>query len=325
MLLADMIKRFGRLPDGIVHDWGSEFKAKDWKNALTALFIARHVRPKSAARFGGVIERMFGIVTRELIDNLAGNTKLRKNVRQLSPKADPSRHSGLWLIDVYQALEEYFFNDYDVRKHPATLQSPRSMFESSFVTHGVRLHRVRKFDDIISVLMPTAKGKPRKVDSARGVYVNYRYYGHPLMSELHMSGTTALVKPIPFDPGSVLVFLKGSWKICKTGLHEDLKGAPELVRRCLFEEWRIEQANVRSSHDDSRIKTRELLDRLNKKAIENKEYWRDPEVREITSAAVFTDAVASKTESRTLDNLDEMMRIAIKAATASFSPELVQD
>ena len=100
MLLADIVQRFGRLPDAIIHDWGSEFKAKNFKDALTALFIKRHVRPKSAPRFGAVLERMFGVVTRELIDNIAGNTKLRKNVRQLTPQSDPSTHSGLWLMDI---------------------------------------------------------------------------------------------------------------------------------------------------------------------------------------------------------------------------------
>jgi len=69
MLLADIVKRFGRLPDAVIHDWGSEFKSKDFKYALSALFIKRYVRPKSAPRFGAILERMFGIVTQEFISN----------------------------------------------------------------------------------------------------------------------------------------------------------------------------------------------------------------------------------------------------------------
>lgn len=317
MLLADIVRRFGRLPDAIIHDWGSEFKAKDWKYALTSLFIVRHTRPKSAPRFGSVLERMFGIVTRELIDNIAGNTKLRKNVRGLSPQADPSVHSGLWLADLYQGLEEYFFSNYDTRKHPATLRLPRAMFDSSLITHGVRLHRMRRYDDILSVLMPTARGRPRVIDPTRGVYVNYRFYGHPLLSHLGSAGATAMVKPIPFDPGSVLAFLKGNWVVCKTGLHADLQGAPEVVRRCLFEEWRIEQALVRSSHDQSRMKVRELIDRLNQKALENKEYWRDRETHEFTSTAVFSEAVVLPTETKALNRLEEMMQRAVATAMSS--------
>jgi hypothetical protein len=216
MLLADVVRRFGRLPDAIIHDWGSEFKAKDWKNALTSLFITRYTRPKSAPRFGAILERMFGIVTRELIDNIAGNTKLRKNIRQVTPGADASVHSGLWLADLYLGLEEYFFTIYENRKHPATLQLPRAHYDASLIAHGRRLHRIRRYNDLLSILMPTAKGRPRTIDPARGIYVNYRYYGHPALTSLSLAGETTLVKPIPFDPGSMLAFLKGNLVVCKS-------------------------------------------------------------------------------------------------------------
>jgi putative transposase len=317
MLLADIVRRFGRVPDAIVHDWGSEFKAKDWKNALTSLFIARHVRPKSAPRFGAILERIFGIVTRELIDNIAGNTKLRKNVRQITPQSDPTTHSGLWLLNIYLGLEEYFFGIYDSRKHPATLRLPRAHYDASLVAHGPRLHRIRRYEDILSVLMPTAKGRPRVIDPARGIVVNYRYYGHPLLANLSMAGESAVVKPIPFDPGSVLAFVKGNWVICRSGLHDDLQRAPEVVRRCLFEEWRIEQRLAQASHDDARRKVRELIDRLNQKALENKEYWRDRELHDLLSVASFGSETTNTQESPALANLDAMMKRALEAAIKS--------
>ncbi|MGZ3240163.1 MAG: hypothetical protein ACXU7Z_07055 [Burkholderiaceae bacterium] len=321
MLLADIVHRFGRLPDAIIHDWGSEFKAKDWKYALTALFITRHVRPKSAPRFGSILERMFGVVTRELIDNIAGNTKLRKNVRQLTPQSDPSVHSGLWLADIYEGLEDYFFRIYDERKHPTTLRSPRALFDASHLAHGMRLHRMRKREDILSIVLPTAKGRPRVVDPARGIYVNNHYYGHPLLSDLSMAGSAIVVKPIPFDPGSVLAFLKGNWVYCKMGLHADLQCAPELVRRCLFEEWRIEQRLAAASHDESRMKVRELINRINEKALENKEYWKDREACDYLAVASFPPVIANPSTKTALDRLESMMRHALSAVITSEMAE----
>ena len=321
MLLADIVKRMGRLPDAIIHDWGSEFKAKDFKYALTALFITRHVRPKSAPRFGSILERMFGVATRELIDNIAGNTKLRKNVRQLSPQADPTIHSGLWLADIYQGLEDYFFGLYDTRKHSTTFRPPRSMYEASFIAHGARPHRLRTYEELLSVLMPTAKGRPRLIDPSRGVYVNYRYYGHPLLTNLHLAGTTAIVKPLPFDPGSVLLFMKGQWLVCRAGLHEDLRSAPEVVRRCLFEEWMLEQRLVEGSHEKSHRELRQLLDRLNQKALANKEVFRDREASELMASATFpnVEAAGLSATSASLTRLNSMMTDAIAAAMKSAS------
>jgi putative transposase len=308
MLLADIVKRFGRLPDAIIHDWGSEFKSKDFKYALTALYIKRYVRAKSAPRFGAILERLFGIVTRELIDNIAGNTKLRKNVRQVSPQADPTTHSGLWLADLYEGLEQYFFSEYDTRKHPTTLREPRAMFDASVITYGMAPHRMRRYDEILSILMPTAKGRPRAIDPARGIYVNYRYYGHPLLTDLSLKGESVIVKPIPFDPGSVLAFMKGHWVVCRTGLHEDLRSAPEVVRRCLFEEWMVEQRLVRASHDDSRAKLRELMERLNQKALENKEYFQEREVRRnLQEVTQFPEDAAVLADSSALRQLNTMV------------------
>lgn len=319
MLLTDIVKRTGRLPDSIIHDWGSEFKAKDFKYALTTLLIIRHIRPKSAPRFGSIIERMFGVVTSELISNIAGNTKLRKNVRQLSPQSDPSVHSGLWLADIYQGLEDYFFNIYDNRKHSTTLRPPRAMFDASFIVHGNRLHRVRRIDDLLTLLTPTAKGKLRTIDPARGVYVNYRYYGHPSLTKLVSENSCAIVKPLPFDPGTVLVFMKGEWLLCRSGLHADLQGASEVTRRCLYEEWLLEQSLVGASHDFSRKKLRELLDRMNAKALENKDYFRDRELRAVLATAAFPIPVATdiSRESSSLDRLNSLMASALSIAIGS--------
>lgn len=313
MVLADVIRRTGRLPDAVIHDWGSEFKAKDWKYLLTTLFIVRHVRPKSAPRFGAVLERLFGIVTRELIDNIAGNTKLRRNVRQLSPSHDPSTHSGLYLSDIYCGLEEYFFSIYDGTKHPATLQSPKERYDNSFVTHGARLDRVRRFDDLLPILMPTIKGRSRAVDRARGVVVNYRHYGNPILANMNVHAAAPVLKAVPFDPGIILAFVNGDWVICKSDVYTELRHAPDVVRRSLFEEWLIEQRIAVSAHDERRRSVRGLIERLNERAMQNKEYWRDREYQKFVAVSDVGPCDNSD-DNGSIAELDKMMQKALVVA-----------
>ena len=99
-------------------------------------------------------------------------------------------------------------------------------------------------------------------------------------------------------------------------MHEDLRGAPEVVRRCLFEEWTLEQRLVEQSHDGSREKLRELLERLNQKALENKEAFRDREARALMAPATFPVAEASGKPSASLNKLETMMAEALAAATS---------
>jgi hypothetical protein len=170
--------------------------------------------------------------------------------------------------------------------------------------------------------MPAAKGRPRLIDPARGVYVNYRYYGHPLLASLSLAGASGIVKPLPFDPGSVLVFMKGNWLVCRAGLHEDLRHAPEVVRRCLFEEWTLEQRLVASSHDGGREKLRELMDQLNAKALSNKEYFRDRATRDLMTPAVFSTGEKGPADAGPLGKLNAMMAAAL--AKAMNSPNVGQ-
>lgn len=322
MVLADIVRRHGRLPELVIHDWGSEFKAKDYKHCLTALAIEQMTRPKSAPRFGAVIERLFGLTMRELIDNIAGNTKLRKNVRMMSRSVDPREHSGVGLLELYLALEEFFFEQYDTRKHPATLRTPRDAYESSLANHGFRLHRLRKLEDILPILMPTARGSVRVVDAVRGLYVNYRNYGHPILSESSLHGQSVTVKPIPFDPGLILAFLKGSWIICRASLQPEIAHAPEVVRRCLYEEWRVEQQLVADSADHARDRLHELIQRLNAHALANREYWHDRQFKPLLNSTLFPDPATASVESNS-SRLAQLTASMVRASAAALrSPEL---
>ena len=282
MALLDLFKRFGRRPEGLIHDWGSEFKARDLNNLVdTARILARHWRPKSAAKYGAVLERLFGLTNTAFIANLRGNTKARKDVRTLTRQVDPLTHSGLTLADLYYGLEEFFFEEYDQRKHPALLRTPRAVFEDARLSDGERLNGLLRFDDILPVALPTVRGGTRVIDSARGIHVNYDYYGHPRLADLKLNGTKAIVKSVPFHPGYILAFADGEWLTCKSKFYQELEAVPEFVRRAVYEEWLLDQRLVALDHRRFSLSVAEILEKLNEKALKNVEAWKDQETREI--------------------------------------------
>ena len=293
MLVADIIHRSGRVPESIIHDHGSEFKATTFNQMLTSLMIDRHVRPKSEPRFGAILERMFGIVTSELLSGIAGNTKSRKQVRQLTAAVDASAHSGLTLMDLASGLEDYFFNIYNKRKHPTTLRVPDQLFESSLISGGFRKFRMKRRDDVLPVLAPTARGKPHILDPVRGISLNYLYYGHPELAKLSLAKSELVVKVIPWDPGFILCHHEGRWLECRSRMYTELRQVPEFVRQCVFEEWLAERKLTRDSHADAARETRELIDRMNLAAQQHKEYFKDREFRRFLSYADFNTHAAN--------------------------------
>lgn len=310
MVLADIVRRMGRLPDSIIHDWGSEFKAKCLWEALSALRILHHIRPKSAPRFGAALERMFGITTTQLFANIMGNTKLRKRVRTITPLVDPSRFNGLWLVDLYEALQEYFFEIYDTTKHSATGFQPRIAYDRSILVHGNRIHRCRSLDSILPIILPPPRStKGNQVDPARGIFVNGRHYGHPRLANLTLKGTRPPIRVIPFDPGSILAFLDKKWIVCKSSLSARVSRLSHHVSACLFEELRLERIIARQSKSRDRILA--LCKSLNEKALRNIEYWEDAEAQSLLDISDQEEAGSELTHSSAFEKLQRMFQKSI--------------
>jgi len=68
MVLRICVRRHGRLPQTIVTDGGKEFASVYFQSLLAAYECTRKTRPPAKARFGSVVERLFGTaVTRHIV------------------------------------------------------------------------------------------------------------------------------------------------------------------------------------------------------------------------------------------------------------------
>lgn len=311
MTLSDIIIRHGRIPEAIIHDWGSEFRAMDFKSAITALNIIEYTRPKSKSRFGSICERMFGITEQEIIRNLLGCSIPLKSPRTVSSSHDPRKYAGLYLENLWTEFEKYFFVAYNGREHPTTFSTPDAAFDQSFILHGNQPHRLRSFEDLLPVLMPTAKGKPRKIDPVRGVFANHRYFGHPELTDLSLAGQKIVVKPLPFEPGLVLAFHSGKWIICKSSQHSLLEETSRIYKRCYFEEFSREKILHRKNHSDSREDILKIIETLNEQARNNIEYWKNREFNNLLPNHVLDENPDIKDDDEFID-FEKTLQIATR-------------
>ncbi|MDN8615687.1 integrase catalytic domain-containing protein [Variovorax ginsengisoli] len=317
LVLLDIVEQCNRLPDAIIHDHGSEFKKKEFAQALNDLEIIRHTRPKSSPRFGAIIERMFGTTTTMLLNGIAGSTQSLKKVRTSTKQTDPSSHSAHTLLDLYVGLRG-FFEIFNNRKHSTTLMKPTAAYDQSLQMHGFRLHRTRGVEDVLPILLPTAPGRPRSIDPTRGLTVNYRQYGHAHLTPQHLKGKRVAVKPHAFDPSIVIAHLDRNWIECKAQNHSEISRVHPLVRRAIYEEWLVEQRLVETAGKDAHRKLRKLLEEMTEKAKKNIEYWRDRNAINIMGTAPLPSPEILPDDARnTLANLNQMMKNAIEAAKKS--------
>lgn len=311
MVLYDIFRRFGRRPGSIITDWGPEFGAKALKQLCQGLSIRKVMRPKSAAKFGAVLERMFGITNAALIHNLAGNTKATKQVRTLTREVSPEAHAGLYLENLYSGLEEYFFDIYDTKKHPTLLRTPRVCFSDGRITAGGRPHELIRVDDVLELLMPNVRGSTRNVDPSRGIYANYEYYGNTLLADLSLKGKDFAVKVVPFHPGIVLVYCKGQWLHCKSKWHDELNEVPEFARRAFYEDVLLEKRIVAQDKLKSGLRLIDLLEQLNELAQAHKEFWKSKEGKNLAFSLALPNRTPTPSPDDQPNDIDKLFEDAI--------------
>jgi hypothetical protein len=97
MVLRECVRRYGRFPQCLVVDGGKEFESIYFDTLLARFECTKKTRPPAKARFGSICERLFGTSNTQFVHNLAGNTQITKNVRQVTKSVNPKpRRMDTW-------------------------------------------------------------------------------------------------------------------------------------------------------------------------------------------------------------------------------------
>jgi len=258
MVLRECVRRFNRLPQTIVTDNGRDFKSTYFQSLLARYKITPKLRPPHESRNGSICERMFGTSNSQLFHNLRGNSKIMKNVRQVTKSVNPSNHAVWMLPALYELCREYFYEFYDTTEHSSLGESPRELFERAMVLAGKRPFRIIPYDeDFMMMTLPSIKRGTSKVDPQRGIKVRYLNYYCEEFKKPDVAGSNVPVRYDPWDAGIVYAFVRGHWAKCYSEYYSIFKGRSELEIRIATEELIKQKGN---SSKKFRILARELGD-----------------------------------------------------------------
>ncbi len=242
MLFRLCVQRYQRLPQELVVDRGSDFGSVYFETLLSRYFITKKERPAQQPHFGSVIERLFGTITTELLNQLRGNTQASKTPRQMTREVDPSR-LAVWTLERFSArLSQYAYEVYDQMEHPALGQSPREAFAQGMSLAGARLHRLIPYsEDFLMLTRPTTRTGQAKIFSSRGITVNSLHYWHEQMRSPQVWGKTVPVRCEPYDMGVAYAFIEGQWLECIADEYGYVHGRSEREWSLILDEWREQQ------------------------------------------------------------------------------------
>jgi putative transposase len=228
MILRECVRRHARLPQIVVVDNGSEFGSTYFETLLARYECTKKARPSAKARFGSVIERLFGVANTQFIHNLRGNTQITRNVRQVTKSVDPKEHAAWTLGELHEKLCRYLFEVYDTNDHPALGQSPREAFCSGSEMAGNRPQRMIRYDQEfwMCTLPSTLKGTA-KVLPGCGVKINYLYYWSDTFRDPEIECEQVPVRYDPFDAGTAYAFVRHQWVRCHSEHYVVFQGRSE--------------------------------------------------------------------------------------------------
>jgi transposase InsO family protein len=225
MMLRECVRRHNRLPQCLVVDGGPEFHSTYFEALLARYECTKKTRPPAQARFGSLVERVFGTTNTQFLYNLLGNTQMTRNVRQLTKPVNP-KELAVWPLKPFmERLWEYLYEIYDTNVHPALGESPKDAYDRGFQTSGSRLHRLIPYDRefMIATLPSTPKGTAM-VSPGRGVKINYIFYWCDGMDDPKIQRQQIPVRFDPFDLGTAYAFIGGQWVQCHSDHYRIFQG-----------------------------------------------------------------------------------------------------
>jgi putative transposase len=228
MVLRECVRRHGRFPQSLIVDGGKEFESVYFDTLLARFECTKKTRPPAKARFGSVCERLFGTSNTRFIHNLAGNTQIMKNIRQVTKGVNPKWHAEWTLAELYEGLCQWAYEVYDTISHPALGQSPREAFAAGLARSGIRPHRTVAYDEDFRLwtLPTTARGQARVVPS-KGVKLNHVFYWASALRDPEVEGSVVSVRYDPYDAGVAYAFVRNRWVQCISEHYCTLRGKSE--------------------------------------------------------------------------------------------------
>jgi len=238
MILRDIVRRHGRMPEMLVLDNGKEFHSVAITRLCLLYGCSLRYRPSGQPRFGSIMERLFGTTNTELIHLLEGNTKLLKNPRSLTKSVLPANFACWTLPMLHGALDYYFFKIYGVNPHPAHGDAPSEHFQRRLLETGGRWNRLVRYDQAFCIeTCPSPKDSAtRKVDGQRGVKISYLWYWNRILVRPDLRKKEVEVRVDPWDPGIAYVLIGNEWHQCISKVQPMLARYTEVERRYAMEE-----------------------------------------------------------------------------------------
>ncbi len=210
MVLRRCVRRHGRLPAAIIFDRGPEFMSVYFYSLLANYSISPVLRPAEHPRFGGNVERLFGLFKTQWLSLRPGNKVNFKEARSVSRTHAPDKNAVLTLE---QLMTE--FNHFVEWKNSSiwgvSSDSPSHLLKSKLAQFPCMGRKVQ--ENMEFIIATAVDVRSYRVDPRRGIHIDL-WYSDPELRLYKNYRRPTDVRIEPEDPYRIYVRFGGNWITC---------------------------------------------------------------------------------------------------------------
>ncbi|UNP76225.1 DDE-type integrase/transposase/recombinase [Bacillus nitratireducens] len=265
--LRECVRKYHRLPQSIVVDGGKEFHSIYFETFTAMYEINKKVRPPAKARFGSVIERLFGTSNSNFLHNLRGNTQIMKNVRQVTKAVNPVNHAIWTLENLEDVFDKWLVEVYSNNVHPSLegLTPNEALNEGIYRTGERKLDFISYDENFIVTTLPSTRNGVAKVNLRTGIKVNYINYWSPALNNSILEAKSVPVRYDPFNIGIAYAYVNKKWITCTSEYYHELKGKTERELKLAMEEIKKRKQNHVKGYSITAKKIAEFVNNIEEK------------------------------------------------------------
>ncbi|MAH06603.1 MAG: hypothetical protein CL561_13695 [Alphaproteobacteria bacterium] len=209
-VLRDCVRRYGKLPEEIVADHGSDFKSVYFRSLLASEKINLTFRPKSMSKAGSEVERFFNEFQTQWLCQREGNMVNKHAARAVDGKHASRRMAVFQPEDLLREFEQYIAHRNNKLKGPKT-KTATAAFNESVATYGC-VGRSVDYDERFIVASAveaknyTIERNDIKIDEVR--------YSHPSLRNTRLTNSKVEVRIEPENPYVVYAYVNNKWVSC---------------------------------------------------------------------------------------------------------------
>ncbi|CUB35086.1 MULTISPECIES: TnsA endonuclease N-terminal domain-containing protein [Bacillus] len=265
--LRECVRKYHRLPQSIVVDGGKEFHSIYFETFTAMYEINKKVRPPAKARFGSVIERLFGTSNSNFLHNLRGNTQITKNVRQVTKAVNPVNQAIWTLENLEDVFGKWLVEVYSNNVHPSLegLTPNEALNEGIYRTGERQLDFISYDENFIVTTLPSTRNGVAKVNLRTGIKVNYINYWSPALNNSKLEAKSVPVRYDPFNIGIAYAYVNKKWIKCTSEYYHELKGKTERELKLAMEEIKKRKQNHVKGYSVTAKKIAEFINNVEEK------------------------------------------------------------